>query len=195
MKMKTFTCLMTLLLALFVTTTASPEEIIATAAAAVNSTSEANLAWYEHSPMQEVVLVANMSSSTSYPKTGERGPGDRRDAELAGFTGILQVDGYAAYDALTDGDRIGGPVTLALCWSHFRRRFYDIAKGGNAPIANEALQRIGVLYEIEADIRGRASDERRAVRQVIGRDVPVQLHQASARVRRVLRNHLPRRAT
>ena len=84
---------------------------------------------------------------------------------LAGFTGILQVDGYAAYDALTDGNRIGGPVTLALCWSHFRRRFYDIAKGGNAPIANELLQRIGVLYEIEADIRGRASDERRAVRQ------------------------------
>ena len=48
---------------------------------------------------------------------------------LAGFSGTLQVDGYAAYDALTDGDRIGGAVTLALCWSHFRRRFYDIAKG------------------------------------------------------------------
>ncbi len=29
---------------------------------------------------------------------------------------------------------------LALCWSHFRRRFYDIAKGGNAPIASEALE-------------------------------------------------------
>ena len=84
---------------------------------------------------------------------------------LAGFGGTLQVDGYAAYDALTDGNRIGGPVTLALCWSHFRRRFYDIAKGGNAPIANEALQRIGALYEIEAEIRACSSDERRAVRQ------------------------------
>jgi transposase len=85
---------------------------------------------------------------------------------LAGFTGTLQVDGYRAYDALADGKRIGGPVTLALCWSHFRRRFYDIAKGGHAPIANEALQRIGALYEIEAEIRGQSSDERRAVRQV-----------------------------
>ena len=84
---------------------------------------------------------------------------------LAGFTGILQVDGYRAYDALADGKRAGGPVTLALCWSHFRRRFYDIAKGGHAPIANEALQRIGALYEIEAEIRGHPSDERRAVRQ------------------------------
>ena len=27
-----------------------------------------------------------------------------------------------------------GPVTLAYCWSHVRRRFYEIAQGGNAPI-------------------------------------------------------------
>ena len=84
---------------------------------------------------------------------------------LAGFSGVLQVDGYVAYDALTDAKRAGGPLTLAFCWAHFRRRFYDIAKGGNAPMASEALERIGKLYEIEAEIRGRASDERRAERQ------------------------------
>jgi hypothetical protein len=53
---------------------------------------------------------------------------------------------------------------LAYCWSHFRRRFYDIAKAGNAPIASEALRRIGELYAIEAEIRGRSADERRAER-------------------------------
>jgi transposase len=84
---------------------------------------------------------------------------------LAGFSGVLQVDGYAAYKALTEARRAGGPLTLAFCWAHFRRRFYDIAKGGNAPIAEEALSRIGKLYEIEADIRGRSADERRAERQ------------------------------
>lgn len=78
---------------------------------------------------------------------------------------MLQVDGYAAYDALGDAKRDGGPVTLALCWSHFRRRFYEIAKGGNAPIASEALARIGALYEIEAEIRGRSEDERQTERQ------------------------------
>jgi len=88
---------------------------------------------------------------------------------LAGFSGILQVDGYAAYDALSDGDRAGGPVTLALCWSHFRRRFYDIAKAGNAPIASEALDRIGALYAIETVIRGRSADERREERQARSR--------------------------
>lgn len=61
---------------------------------------------------------------------------------------MLQVDGNAAYDKLTDPRRAGGPLMLALCWSHFCRRFYDIAKGGNAPIASEALARIGALYEV-----------------------------------------------
>ena len=50
------------------------------------------------------------------------------------------------------------PLTLAFCWSHFRRRFYDIAKGGNAPIAAEALERIAKLYAIEAEIRGQSPE-------------------------------------
>ena len=84
---------------------------------------------------------------------------------LAGFSGTLQVDGYAGYDKQADARRPGGPLVLAYCWSHFRRRFYDIAKAGNAPIAGEALNRIGELYTIEAEIRGRSADERRAERQ------------------------------
>jgi len=50
---------------------------------------------------------------------------------------------------------------LAYCWSHFRRRFYDIAKAGNAPFASEALHRIGELYAIEVEISGRSANERR----------------------------------
>jgi transposase len=84
---------------------------------------------------------------------------------LAGFSGVLQVDGYAAYDALTDAKRPGGPLTLAFCWSHFRRKFYDIAKGGHAPIAVEALLWIGKLYEIEAEIRGLPANRRQEERQ------------------------------
>ena len=78
---------------------------------------------------------------------------------LAGYSGILQVDGYAAYNKLEPD------VTLALCWSHFRRRFYDIAKSGNAPIATQILRRISELYDIEAEIRGQTADQRRAARQ------------------------------
>jgi transposase len=83
---------------------------------------------------------------------------------LAGFAGILQVDAYAAYKALADPKRAGGPVTLAYCWAHVRRRFYEIAQGGNAPIAETALQRIAALYRIETMIRGQGPEQRRRLR-------------------------------
>ena len=82
-------------------------------------------------------------------------------AHLAGFKGVLQVDGYAGYRALAER----GDVSLAFCWSHVRRRFYELAVGDASPIASEALQRIAALYRIENDIRGRGPNERRAVRQ------------------------------
>ena len=82
---------------------------------------------------------------------------------LEGYRGIVQCDGYAAYKkiAATPGEAI----MLAFCWAHLRRRFFDIAKGGDAPIASEALERIAALYAIEKTIRGRSADARRAVRQ------------------------------
>src|SRR3954451_24670993 len=83
---------------------------------------------------------------------------------LGGYRGILQCDGYAAYKKLGGSKSADPPVTLAFCWSHVRRGFYDLAKT-KAPIATEALKRIGALYEIEARIRGNSAAERLAVRQ------------------------------
>jgi transposase len=54
---------------------------------------------------------------------------------------------------------------------HVRRRFYEIAQGGDAPIAEEALARIAALYRIEAVIRGEAPERRRARRQEQSRPV------------------------
>lgn len=62
-------------------------------------------------------------------------------------------------------------VSLAFCWSHVRRRFYELAQSGPPPIATEALARIAQLYHVESDIRGRSADERRAVRQERSRPV------------------------
>ena len=92
-------------------------------------------------------------------------------AHLAGFKGILQVDGYAGYRALAGK----GDVTLAFCWAHLRRRFYDRAVAEASPIANEALQRIAALYRIEADCRGCDPDKRRAVRQERSRPIVAEL--------------------
>jgi transposase len=92
---------------------------------------------------------------------------ERPAAHLERFRGVLQVDGYAGYRALADR----GQVTLAFCWAHVRRHFYEIAQGGNAPIASEALVRIASLYAIEAEIRGQAAEARRAARHTRSRSI------------------------
>ena len=86
--------------------------------------------------------------------------GERPKAHLASFVGILQADAYAGFDRL-----YGERIQEAACWAHVRRKFYDIHVAHTSPIAAEALERIGRLYGIEAEIRGRPSDERRQVRQ------------------------------
>jgi hypothetical protein len=78
---------------------------------------------------------------------------------------VLQTDAYAAYRSLADPKRASGPATLAFCWAHWRRQWFDIAKSPPAPIATEVLKRIAELYEIEAEIRGKSADERQAMRQ------------------------------
>jgi transposase len=83
---------------------------------------------------------------------------------LENYRGVVQCDGYAAYKTIADRP-CGEAITLAFCWAHLRRAFFDIAKDGNAPIASEALVRIAAIYAIEKTIRGRSADERRAVRQ------------------------------
>lgn len=54
-------------------------------------------------------------------------------------------------------------MSLAFCWSHVRRKFYELAQSGPAPIATGALQRIPELYKIESELRGRPAP--RAARQ------------------------------
>jgi transposase len=86
--------------------------------------------------------------------------GERPKAHLAPFMGVLQADAYARFDRL-----YGERIQEAACWAHVRRKFYDIHVAHASPIAAEALDRIGRLYGIEAEIRGRPPDERAAVRQ------------------------------
>lgn len=90
---------------------------------------------------------------------------------LANYSGIVQCDGYAAYKSLD-----AGRITLAFCWTHLRRKFYDIAKAGDAPIAGEALDRIAALYAVEKDIRGPSADERRSVRQEQSKPLVLAFH-------------------
>jgi transposase len=84
---------------------------------------------------------------------------ERPIEHLAGFSGVLQVDGYGGYAVLARR----GDVTLAFCWAHVRRHFFELAKA--SPIAVDVLSRIACLYAIEADVRGQSPEHRRAARQ------------------------------
>jgi transposase len=105
---------------------------------------------------------------------------DRRqehpERHLRNFVGILQADAYSGYNSLYDPSRVPGTITSALCWSHARRQFFELAdiaanarRGKKAPmispIALEAVKRIDALFDIERSINGLSIEERLRVRQ------------------------------
>ena len=69
-----------------------------------------------------------------------------------GFSGYIQADAHAIYDALFRGDAVDdakdAPLEVA-CWSHARRRFWEAAVSGFA-VGREGLLRIRKLFEIDA---------------------------------------------
>jgi transposase len=82
---------------------------------------------------------------------------------FAGYKGILQVDGYAAYKGLVKSG--GNLIQLAFCFAHARRKFWDVHVATKSPIATEALQRIAMFYAVEDRIRGLPAAQRAAIRQ------------------------------
>lgn len=94
---------------------------------------------------------------------------------LAGYRGILQVDGWGGFKRLIGKEEAStadvGPVTLAYCWAHGRRDVFDIHRATGSPVAAEVLRRIAELYRVEEAIRGQPPDVRRAVRQERSRPV------------------------
>ncbi len=90
---------------------------------------------------------------------------ERPKSHLSTYRGILHVDGYAGFEQLT----ADGKITLAACWAHTRRKFYEIAQADGSPIAVEAVRRIADIYALEAQVRGRPPADRLALRQEASR--------------------------
>ncbi|WP_247964324.1 IS66 family transposase, partial [Escherichia coli] len=72
-----------------------------------------------------------------------------------------QADAYGGYRALYESGRI----TEAACMAHARRKIYDVHARAPTDITTEALQRIGELYAIEAEVRGCSAEQRLAARK------------------------------
>ena len=106
---------------------------------------------------------------------------------LAGWQGVLQADAYSGYNDLYLADRSPGPARSALCWSHARRKFFELADiAGNvrknkpahdiSPVALDAVKRIDAIFDIEREITGMGADTRLAVRQEQSRPLAEELH-------------------
>lgn len=87
--------------------------------------------------------------------------GEHPREHLRDFTGTLQADAYSGFHHLYDSGRI----REAACWAHARRKFHDIHAAHPSPTTTGALERIGALYRIEQEVRGKPPDERTAIRQ------------------------------
>ena len=121
---------------------------------------------------------------------------------LRGFAGLLQADAYAGFNPLYAPGRVPGPVTECLCWSHGRRKFYELAdiatgkrRGKGAapisPVALEAVKRIDVLFDIEREINGESAERRLAVRRERGAPLVAELEAWMRTERTRLSRHAP----
>jgi transposase len=108
------------------------------------------------------------------------------ERHLADWSGILQADAYGGYNRLYLADRQPEPIVEALCWSHARRKFFELAdiaanarRGKNAapisPIALEAVRRIDAIFAVERDVNGRSAAERLRVRREAAADLVTSL--------------------
>ncbi|MBQ0954696.1 transposase [Serratia symbiotica] len=84
-----------------------------------------------------------------------------RSAVLEGWQGTLVVDDYTGYKTLfTQPD-----IQEAACWAHVRRKFFDQFNVNKGEVAQEALNRIRALYQLERKVKHRKLANRQRWRQ------------------------------
>jgi len=102
---------------------------------------------------------------------------------LQDWQGHLVVDDYGGYKALfaaarahPEQQQLIEPCVELACWAHARRKFFDLFQASQSPVAQEALQRIALLYAIEAEARDLTVDERQRLRNEKSRPLLSALH-------------------
>jgi transposase len=128
--------------------------------------------------------------------------GEHPQQHLATWAGILQADAYAGFNVLFDPNRAAGPILPALCWSHARRKLFELAdiatnarRGTKAPpispIALEAVKRIDAVFDLERAIVGLSAAERLRVRKADIAPLVDDLHGWMTAERAGLSRHAP----
>ena len=110
----------------------------------------------------------------------------------ADFNGTVQCDGYSAYPSFAN--RSDGRITLAACWAHARRKFFE-AKDSAPQHAGWMLLQIQHLYRIEKHLREMKAGpaRRQATRASQSRMITLRIHKALTRMK-LSHRHLPQSA-
>lgn len=128
--------------------------------------------------------------------------GEHPQRHLGQWTGVLQADAFAGFNALFGQERTPGPIIPALCWSHARRKFFELAdiaatarRGPKAPpvspIALEAVTRIDAVFDLERTVNGLPASDRLARRKADVAQVVDDLHTWMTAERARLSRHAP----
>ena len=91
--------------------------------------------------------------------------GDCVARHLEGYRGVLQVDGYTAYHRLARPEGANEGVQLAACWSHVRRKFYELHVSDASIVAGQTLEQMAALWALEDSVRGKAAMTHMKARQ------------------------------
>ena len=98
--------------------------------------------------------------------------GEHARTFLGEWKGALVCDDFAGYkQSFTLG------ITEAGCLAHSRRKFFDLHVSNKSQIAEQALQTISQLYEVEREVKSLAADERQQIRQAKSKPLADALHQ------------------
>ena len=91
---------------------------------------------------------------------------EQAEALLKDCKGYLHADGYAGFNSLYEANAITGTSQMmeVACWAHVRRKVYEVHVATSSPAARDLLERMAVLFKLEADIRGQTADERQTAR-------------------------------
>jgi transposase len=90
-----------------------------------------------------------------------------------GFSGYIQADAHAIYDAIFRGEARESPddppPKEVGCWAHARRKCWEAAVVAKDPAAREALLRMRKLFDLDAEWAKLAPAQRHARRQLVSR--------------------------
>jgi len=118
---------------------------------------------YTASPFADLrAVVYDFSSSRA---------GEHARTFLGDWKGKLVCDDFAGYKACFEQG-----MTEIGCMAHARRKFYDLHVANQSQLAEQALHSIGLLYEIEREVRDRLPDERWRIRQEKAAPIADALH-------------------